>query len=119
MAEQGSVIIDNIKAITPDYKMGFGSFIDKDVAPFKSTNDDFNCPKEIQNCESPYSFYHRQSLDKIDGGYLKKIVKDSPLAGNVDNPEGGMNLTVNLIYVISGSSLNSLLLIQKNSKSVI
>ena len=64
-AEQSKNIISSIKKLTEDYRIGFGSFIDKDVVPFKSNVDEFNCPKD-QTCVSPYSFYHRKSLGVID-----------------------------------------------------
>ena len=61
LAEQAGRIVDKITDITEDYRIGFGSFIDKDVAPFTSTNDEFNCPKDVE-CRNPYSFYHQRSL---------------------------------------------------------
>jgi hypothetical protein len=40
-------ITGSITKITKDLKIGFGSFVDKDLAPFKSTSPEFNkCPEK-------------------------------------------------------------------------
>ena len=61
-AEQGAAIIESIKKITEDVQIGFGSFIDKNLPPFASTNPDWNCPKNWDHCVQPYSFCHKISL---------------------------------------------------------
>ena len=90
-AEQGEDIIEGIKEITEDLHTGFGSFVEKNVPPFTSSNPAFNCPKENPNCSPPYSFYHRTTLANKKGEQFKEEVLDLPLAGNVDEPEGSLD----------------------------
>lgn len=74
-AEQSKNIISSIKEVTEDYRIGFGSFIDKDVVPFKSNVDEFNCPKDKYHdkCVDPYSFYHQKSLGVINPTEFERL----------------------------------------------
>ncbi len=75
-------------------KIGFGSFIDKDLAPFKSMDEGYNCEEALAlqgKCRQPYSLYHQIPLSTLSGKEFERIVKKAPLAGNVDNPEGGLD----------------------------
>ena len=91
VADQGGAIIGNITEITRDLYTGFGSFVEKALPPFTSSNMDFNCYPEIPKCEPPYSFYHRTNLRALSAEELRREVRNAPLAGNVDNPEGGLD----------------------------
>jgi hypothetical protein len=89
---QGGAIIGNITDITKDLKTGFGTFVEKNLAPFTSTNEDYNCPADHRDeCRAPYSFFHRFSLDVLGAKEFENSVKAPPLAGNVDEPEGGLD----------------------------
>ena len=90
LAEQAGNIIGNITKITKDFQIGFGSFVDKDLPPFTSTNRDFNCPPKVK-CRPPYSFFHKTSIKKMSKEEFKENVISAPMAGNVDNPEGSLD----------------------------
>ena len=71
LAEQVGAIIGSITQITKDLKIGFGSFVDKDLAPFTNTNSELflnKCQEDGLNCTmtNPYSFYHRIKLGNHD-----------------------------------------------------
>ena len=53
--------------------VGFGSFVEKNVAPFTSSVAEFNCAKENPNCAPPYSFYHQQKLGNITAQQFSKV----------------------------------------------
>ena len=95
LAEQGGAIIKSISEITKDVQIGFGSFIDKDLAPFAKYHAPDTCPEGLYSdgrCNLPYAFHHRISLAPIQNEEeFEKLVKDAPLGGNVDNPEGGLD----------------------------
>ena len=90
-AEQGGEIIEGIKDQTRNLRIGFGSFVDKNIPPFASAIPSFNCPVDNPNCLPPYSFYHFQSLSDLPADEFRSKVLRAPLAGNVDEPEGGLD----------------------------
>ena len=54
-------------------RLGFGSFVEKNVAPFSSAVPEFNCASDNPNCAPPYSFYHQQNLDNITAQQFSKV----------------------------------------------
>ena len=68
-----SAIANKIKALTPDYTLGFGSFSDKPTAPFASEVSYY----ERGNKPVPYAFRHQVGdnsnffSSKINGYYNK------------------------------------------------
>ena len=87
-----------MKKKTENLATGFGSFVNKNVAPFTSAIPSFNCNlKEESNCTSPYSFYHKQVLDDISANDFYTAVMDSPMAGNVDDPEGSLDALMQVL----------------------
>ena len=44
-----------------------------------------------ENCTQPYSFFHKSSLADISEDEFAKAVRESPIAGNVDDPEGSLD----------------------------
>ena len=84
----GEKIAEAVQEITSDFRIGFGSFVDKEVLPFISLVPGKNCQQD--SCPKPYSFQHQMSLeDDID--LFTQKVSDAPISGNIDNPEGGFD----------------------------
>ena len=81
---------NSLTYISGDLRIGFGSFVDKPLSPFKSTNEEYNCPAD-KDCIPPYSFQHRIDLSKMDVQEFEDKVKKIKLSGNVDTPEGGLD----------------------------
>ena len=52
---------------------GFGSFVEKNVPPFTSPIQGFNCAKENPHCAPPYSFFHQQQLGNITANQFSKV----------------------------------------------
>lgn len=55
-----------MRNITKNFRLGFGSFVEKEIMPFVNTAPrKFNNPctgKDIAHCVSPYSFIHHLNL---------------------------------------------------------
>ena len=85
----GEKIAEAVREITSgDFRIGFGSFVDKEVLPFISLVPGKNCQQD--SCPKPYSFQHQMDLaDDID--LFTKSVSEAPISGNIDNPEGGFD----------------------------
>ena len=90
LASLGGDIIAGIREKTGHLAIGFGSFIEKNVAPFTSGIPSFNCVED-EDCSPPYSFHHKASLAHISPEEFERTVLGSPLAGNVDDPEGSLD----------------------------
>ena len=90
LASLGGDIIAGIREKTGHLAIGFGSFIEKNAAPFTSGIPSFNCVED-EDCSPPYSFHHKASLAQISPEEFKATVLGSPLAGNVDDPEGSLD----------------------------
>ena len=90
LAKTGGDIISKIKEKTRNLATGFGSFIEKNVQPFTSAISSYNC-FDNDNCAPPYSFYHKSSLGNISSDEFYQAVMESPMGGNIDDPEGSLD----------------------------
>ena len=62
MILSGEEIIHEVKKYTGDLRTGFGSFIEKNLAPFSSAYPENNCRKKDIKCDQPYSFIHKVNM---------------------------------------------------------
>ncbi|XP_076460405.1 integrin beta-1-like [Babylonia areolata] len=94
LAELGNLIAARMSAITKNFRLGFGSFVDKVVMPYVST-----VPRKLQQpcttntglaCEAPYGFKNHLSLD-LDTSRFAQEVMGASVSGNLDAPEGGFD----------------------------
>lgn len=89
LAELGTDIATQMKTITKNFRLGFGSFVDKVVSPFVST-----VPKKLESpcfqCVSPYGFKNQLKLD-LETEKFAQQVKAARVSGNLDAPEGGFD----------------------------
>ncbi|KAF4525471.1 hypothetical protein B566_EDAN004883 [Ephemera danica] len=83
--------------LTENFRLGFGSYVDKPVMPFvdqvKLTNP---CSVEHGVCSPAYGFQHRQRLSR-DTTQFKERVNEAPISGNLDNAEGGLDALMQTI----------------------
>lgn len=87
----GRKIASTIENITRDFRIGFGSFVDKEVMPYISLVPNKNCQQQNKSsCPKPYSFQHHMSLSR-DAELFQQRVQNAPISGNIDNPEGGFD----------------------------
>ncbi|KAJ8314106.1 hypothetical protein KUTeg_008667 [Tegillarca granosa] len=95
LAELGNLIAADMKTITKDFKLGFGSFVDKVVMPYVSThpNKTDGSPTRqspCTGCAPPYGFKNELKLD-IDTNKFAQQVRQAQVSGNLDSPEGGFD----------------------------
>ncbi|PVD29574.1 hypothetical protein C0Q70_08828 [Pomacea canaliculata] len=90
LAELGNLIAERMSAITKNFRLGFGSFVDKVVMPYVSTTAGTLSHKPRFRCEPPYGFKNHLSLD-LDTSRFAKQVMDARVSGNLDAPEGGFD----------------------------
>lgn len=94
LAELGNLIAERMSAITKNFRLGFGSFVDKVVMPYVSTvPEKLKVPcytSKGKACEAPYGFRNHLSLD-LDTSLFAEQVMQASVSGNLDAPEGGFD----------------------------
>ncbi|KAI4464729.1 integrin beta subunit [Holotrichia oblita] len=92
LAELGGKLIDVMQNITSDFRLGFGSFVDKPTMPFAAPREYKDCPQ----CERSYSFQNHLSLTSDHNNFIREV-NNTPLSTNTDLPEGGFDALMQTI----------------------
>ncbi|RZF48143.1 hypothetical protein LSTR_LSTR012797, partial [Laodelphax striatellus] len=61
LSKLGDQLASNMRGITSNFRLGFGSFVDKVVMPYVSTVPQ-NLIEPCSKCEAPYGFQNVMSL---------------------------------------------------------
>uniref|UniRef100_A0A7N6B6P5 Integrin beta n=1 Tax=Anabas testudineus TaxID=64144 RepID=A0A7N6B6P5_ANATE len=88
----GTDLMKEMQAITSDFRIGFGSFVEKTVMPYISTTPArlINPCTGNQNCTSPFSYKNVLKLTN-NGAEFNRLVSQQQISGNLDSPEGGFD----------------------------
>ncbi|KAL0965988.1 hypothetical protein UPYG_G00289120 [Umbra pygmaea] len=88
----GTDLMREMQKITSDFRIGFGSFVEKTVMPYISTTPAklINPCSSSENCTSPFSYKNVLKLTS-DGGQFNSLVSKQQISGNLDSPEGGFD----------------------------
>eukprot|EP00079_Xenopus_tropicalis_P036299 XP_017950070.1 PREDICTED: integrin beta-1 isoform X1 [Xenopus tropicalis] len=88
----GTALMTEMEKITSDFRIGFGSFVEKTVMPYISTTPAklINPCTSDQNCTSPFSYKNVLNLTS-DGKLFNDLVGKQQISGNLDSPEGGFD----------------------------
>ncbi|KAG9355185.1 hypothetical protein JZ751_000023 [Albula glossodonta] len=88
----GTDLMKEMRKITSDFRIGFGSFVEKTVMPYISTTPAklLNPCQGDQNCTSPFSYKNVLKLTG-DGQKFNTLVGQQQISGNLDSPEGGFD----------------------------
>merc|ERR1719435_514145 len=91
----GDLLAETMQNLTSNFRLGFGSFVDKVVMPYVST-----VPRKLEEpcegCAAPYGFKHHMSLTS-DTQTFAGQVKQAQVSGNLDAPEGGFDAIMQAI----------------------
>ncbi|KAJ8255266.1 hypothetical protein GJAV_G00202920 [Gymnothorax javanicus] len=91
----GTKLAEEMKKLTSNFRLGFGTFVDKNISPFSYTapkyqNNPCNGYKLFPNCVPSFGFRNLLSLtDKVD--MFNKEVQKQMVSRNRDAPEGGFD----------------------------
>ncbi|XP_029980269.1 integrin beta-5 [Sphaeramia orbicularis] len=91
----GTKLAQEMGKLTSNFRLGFGSFVDKNVSPFSYTAPKYhenpcNGYKAFPNCVPTFGFRHILSLtDKVDR--FNEEVQKQMVSRNRDAPEGGFD----------------------------
>jgi integrin beta 1 len=95
----GSELTTTLAKLTQNYRIAFGSYVDKLAMPFYSMTDreiENPCIIENENCERGYLFKHRREFTNDTDEFIKEIER-SDVTANLDNLEGGMDVLMQLL----------------------
>nr|XP_023020007.1 integrin beta-PS-like [Leptinotarsa decemlineata] len=98
LAALGVKLAMTMKNITTNFKLGFGSFIDKTDLPFVSTEPkqlEHPCPRGV-DCVPAYSFKNHLPLSS-DYEEFRRQVESAKVSGNLDSPEGSLDAIMQAI----------------------
>ncbi|XP_055086425.1 integrin beta-5 [Periophthalmus magnuspinnatus] len=91
----GTTLAHEMGKLTSNFRLGFGSFVDKNMSPFSYTSPKYqenpcNGYKLFPNCVPTFGFRHILSLtDKVDR--FNQEVQKQMVSRNRDAPEGGFD----------------------------
>ena len=91
--ELGSTLSKEMSKLTSNFRLGFGSFVEKPVSPFiKTTAEEINnpCRSVPYECLPTFGYKHVLSLTN-DAERFNEIVKGQRISANIDTPEGGFD----------------------------
>ncbi|XP_026469025.1 integrin beta-7-like [Ctenocephalides felis] len=93
LASRLAMVMSNI---TDNFRLGFGSFVDKTAHPYINTSPGkIAKPCTLQSkkpCAPPYSFKHHLSLTSEHRLFEQEVIR-APVSGNLDTPEGWFGKT--------------------------
>ncbi|XP_054006047.1 integrin beta-PS-like [Hylaeus anthracinus] len=95
LSELGLQLAEAMRNLTSNFRIGFGSFIDKVVLPMTDVRpESLKSPCKLDNsnkpCASPYGYKHQMPLT-TNVTLFKTRVQEAPISGNLDAPEGGLD----------------------------
>eukprot|EP00062_Callorhinchus_milii_P005645 gi/632945351/ref/XP_007888016.1/ PREDICTED: integrin beta-6 [Callorhinchus milii] len=91
--ELGSSLSTEMAKLTSNFKLGFGSFVEKPVSPFiKTTAPDLAnpCWQHHVNCLPPFGYKHLLALTE-DTNKFNEVVQKQSISANIDMLEAGFD----------------------------
>uniref|UniRef100_H2ZVF7 Integrin beta n=1 Tax=Latimeria chalumnae TaxID=7897 RepID=H2ZVF7_LATCH len=89
----GLALSQKMSEVSSNFRLGFGSFVDKTVSPFISVHPERlvnPCSSFEVDCIPPHGFIHVLSLTE-NVTEFSKVVQQQQISGNIDTPEGGFD----------------------------
>ncbi|KAI9588865.1 integrin beta-PS isoform X2 [Glossina fuscipes] len=91
----GNLLSETMRNITSNFRLGFGSFVDKVLMPYVSTIPK-NMIEPCPGCAAPYGYRNAMPLS-TDTYRFSSEVKKAAVSGNLDAPEGGFDAIMQAI----------------------
>jgi len=95
LAELGKLLAENMADITKNFRLGFGSFVDKKTMPYVSMVPHL-LDSPCTDCAAPYGFKNQMRLTDDTPAFRQQVL-DAPTSGNLDAPEGGFDAIMQAI----------------------
>ncbi|KAJ8923181.1 hypothetical protein NQ315_001735 [Exocentrus adspersus] len=96
----GADLPNNLTQLTENYKLAYGSFLDKVAMPFYlMAPDTYNNPCSVfssEECETGYLFKHWLGFTKDTDTFIKKII-NSKITANLDDLDGALDAILQIL----------------------
>lgn len=96
LSQLGDLLAERMKLITKNFRLGFGSFIDKKVMPFVDPRKEKQDSPCSEGCAPTYGFRNQLTLTTNTAKFAKEVDK-AQISGNLDAPEGGFDAIMQAI----------------------
>ncbi|XP_076245991.1 integrin beta pat-3-like [Calliopsis andreniformis] len=100
LSKLGFELAEAMRKLTSNFRLGFGSFVDKVVLPMTYAElDKFQSLCFLKNrkpCAPPYNYKNQMPLTE-NVALFKTRVQEAPVSGNLDSPEGGLDAMMQAI----------------------
>ncbi|XP_055593573.1 integrin beta-nu [Uranotaenia lowii] len=99
LINMGDKLAKALANLTENYRLGFGSFIDKPIMPFIQTEPhrvENPCSTEHDVCGPTYGFRHRLEITQNIDKFIERL-KTSSVSANLDNLEGGLDALMQVL----------------------
>ncbi|XP_077255158.1 integrin beta-PS isoform X1 [Temnothorax americanus] len=100
LSKLGLQLAKAMQKLTSNFRIGFGSFVDKVVLPMTSTQPDkLKSPCNLKTgepCAPPYDYKNQMPLTE-NVALFEDQVQAAPVSGNLDGPEGGLDAMMQVI----------------------
>lgn len=98
LSKLGYKLVAAMTNLTSNFRLGFGSFVDKVLLPMTNNQTRWlenHCilKKPGAKCAPPYGYKHKMKLTS-DVAEFEANVQSAPISGNLDSPEGGLDATM-------------------------
>lgn len=102
----GERLANALNVLSSNYRIGFGSFVDKPVWPYLHFGNKSNpCSVKFKTCAPTYGFRHQMILSQNITQFIEKV-KKSELSGNLDDLEGGFDALMQVLVCDSSIGWN-------------
>ncbi|XP_058794533.1 integrin beta-PS [Phymastichus coffea] len=95
LSDLGVLLVESMSNITSNFRLGFGSFVDKVAMPYVSM-----VPRALREpcdgCAAPYGYKNHMPLSQNTQRFAAQV-RDAPVSGNLDAPEGGFDAIMQAI----------------------
>lgn len=91
----GRNLVESMSKATSNFRIGFGSFVDKIVMPY-ARPDKLLQPCPHSECTAVYSYRNHMALNNNTEEFIDEV-KKARLSGNLDDPEGGFDALMQAI----------------------
>ncbi|KAG5683512.1 hypothetical protein PVAND_012786 [Polypedilum vanderplanki] len=97
LVKMGGSLSTSLKNLTENFRLGFGSFADKPIAPYINPGTEDNPCKLVQEtCLPTYGFKHKLAMTDNIQEFITKV-NGSEITGNLDNLEGGLDALMQVL----------------------
>ena len=100
----GKLLAEKMKTTTKDFRIGFGTFVDKETIPFanydRETREVTNRREKV-SIEYTHSFINHMRLSKNDSEFERKVI-GAKVSGNLDSPEGTLDALMQVMVCEEG-----------------